>query len=119
MTEPLRVLIVEDEWFIAYDHARHVESAGHEVVGPVQSVADATNRLAEGAVDAALLDVQLNGETAFGLADMLLERAIPFAFVTGHVGGFIPPRYSEVPILQKPTSEAEMTRVLRTLKRNR
>ena len=35
---PLRILIVEDEWSIAYDHSRVLQKAGHQVIGPVPDV---------------------------------------------------------------------------------
>lgn len=104
MTEHWKILVVEDEWFIAEDHAIAIRRAGHEVVGPVPSVAGAQDRLAAEGIDAALLDIQLDGENTFGLADTLSSEGIPFAFLTGHDQDYVPPRFAQVPLFQKPTT---------------
>lgn len=106
------VLIVEDEWLIAEDNADAVRSAGHSVVGPVPSVKAALDLLDRTAVHAALLDVQLQGETTYPIADILTEKSIPFAFVTGHGSKDLPSRFSNVPLLQKPVGRPQIVRLL-------
>ncbi|WP_235984587.1 response regulator [Mesorhizobium neociceri] len=100
----MRILIVEDEWLIAEDHAARLRSAGHRVVGPVPSVQAALDRIAQEEIDAALLDIQLNGETSYRVAESLQEKSIPFAFVTGHVTSEIPARFATASVLQKPVA---------------
>jgi len=108
----LRILIVEDEWLIAEDHAEHLRRAGCEVVGPVPSVEAALDSIAREQPDSALLDVQLNDETSYVLADTLREKGIPFAFVTGYGDSSLPPRFAEVAVLQKPTNQALLAAVV-------
>ena len=78
MTEGLagrRVLLVEDEYFIADDAARVFKTGGAEVIGPVASVHGALALLADTpGLDGAVLDVNLQGEMAFPLADALVAR---------------------------------------------
>jgi DNA-binding response OmpR family regulator len=57
-----RVLIVEDEYFLADDMAHALQQFGAQVVGPVPSTAKALALLADKTVDAAVLDINLNGE---------------------------------------------------------
>jgi DNA-binding response OmpR family regulator len=104
-----RILIVEDEYLLA-DEARSIlADVGVEVLGPVATVADARAIvLADYSVDAVLLDVNLGGEMAFDLADLLRSREIPFAFVTGYDRDALPTRFSDVTTLQKPVGSAQL-----------
>ena len=57
--EGRRVLVVEDEPFIAFDIADAIETAGGEVIGPAMTVQEALQLIARESVDAAILDVNL------------------------------------------------------------
>jgi len=57
-----RILVVEDENFIAMELAWIVEDAGCSVVGLERSVEETRQVLASKVVDLALLDVNLGGE---------------------------------------------------------
>ena len=54
-----RVLIVEDEPFIAWDLAQAVESAGGVVIGPAATVAQALALVDASVLEGAILDVHL------------------------------------------------------------
>ena len=73
----MRVLIVEDEPLIAWVLADCLEDAGHEVVGPAATMAEAL-ALCEGAPsppDLAVLDINLrDGGSGVDVARALLER---------------------------------------------
>lgn len=99
--EGRRVLIVEDEYFIAADLKRAFQEAG-ALARPVASVAEALALLAEPGIDAATLDVNLDGTASFPIADALTARAIPFLFLTGYDDWSLPERYRNVPQLTKP-----------------
>ena len=114
MTEGLtgkRVLIVEDEYFIAADLKRAVAEAGAIVVGPAGTLASA-QALVDDDIDLALLDVNLDGEHSYPLANRLHERAVPFAFLTGYDQWALPPAYRDVPRLDKPFDLAHLIRQL-------
>ncbi|TPK76104.1 response regulator [Mesorhizobium sp. B2-4-12] len=111
----LRILIVEDEWLIAEDHAAMLRAAGHLVVGPAASVKAAIDCMEGEEFDAALLDVQLSGEVSYGLADTLREKVIPFAFVTGYSPSEMPARFAGVQVLQKPVVPAVLIAAIMTL----
>ena len=77
----LRILILEDDPFIAWDLQAIVEGEGHSVVGVCDSLVEARRRLAE-AFDFALLDIDVADGKSYEVASTLSERRIPFAFVS-------------------------------------
>jgi CheY-like chemotaxis protein len=95
-----RIMIVEDEALIAMVLVDHLQELGLVAVGPFSRVADALK--VDGEVDAAILDVNLAGESVYPVADMLKARGVPFLFMTGYGSASIDPRFADVPVLQKP-----------------
>lgn len=78
-----RILLVEDEYLIAVDLVRSFEATGAEVVGPVASVDDALDLLDDTEhLDGAVLDINLQGEMAYAVADALTARGVPFLFAS-------------------------------------
>ena len=103
--EPLagrRVLVVEDEYFIADDIARALRKFGAEVIGPLASRDEALAASASGGIDAAALDINLRDEAVYPVADALRERNIPFVFATGYDAASIPEPYRGIPRWEKP-----------------
>ena len=98
-----RVLIVEDEYFLADDIARALFQLGAVAVGPVPTREQALAHLENGKrIDACVLDINLRGEMAFPVADALLTRGIPFVFATGYDQAMVPAGYAGVPHWEKP-----------------
>lgn len=98
-----RILVVEDEFLLADLLAEELEHAGAEVIGPASTIEEATSLIeSAGRIDGALLDVNLGGRMAFGIADMLRNGDIMFAFTTGYDPGTLPERFADVPRLCKP-----------------
>lgn len=107
----LRVLVAEDEALIAAEMVETLRHLGCTVVGPAMTLAE-TLRLADSErLDAAVLDVNLQGERVFRAATMLAARGVPVMLATG---------YSEVPeaagmaakVLRKPVAPAELAAAL-------
>ncbi len=82
MLNQLRVLIAEDEPFIALDLALAVEDAGGEVVGPVANRQDALALIAKGAVAAAILDINLADGDGSAVVEALVSLDVPFVVHT-------------------------------------
>lgn len=98
----LRILVVEDEYLLADDLRTILGHAGAEVAGPFPTVAQAAAWLARGgAVDFALLDVNLGGTLIFDLVETLRGRATPIAFLTGYSHSALPAAYAGIPVLDK------------------
>jgi DNA-binding NtrC family response regulator len=108
--ESHRVLIVEDEYYLAADLELALRSEGAEVVGPICKLSDAFFRVAGSHFHAAVLDISLQNEHAYGLADELMRRRIPFVFATGYSPGAIPSRFSDVTRFEKPYDTACIAR---------
>lgn len=71
-----RVLVVEDEYFLADDLGHALREAGAEVVGPAASQSEAARPIEAQPVHLAVTDINLQGETSFALADLLAERGV-------------------------------------------
>lgn len=103
-----RILVVEDESIVAMLVEDVLTDLGAAVVGPASRVAEALGLVGAGGVDAALLDVNLAGETTTAVAEELGRRNIPFAFATGYGAAGLPPGFAGHPVLQKPFLEREL-----------
>jgi CheY-like chemotaxis protein len=111
----LRVLVVEDEFFIAQDIREAIEDAGGVVVGPVPTLAGAFAAADRGGFDLAVVDINLRGQHSYSLAEMLQSRGTPFVFATGYSVGAIPERWRRVPRWEKPYVLADLVRGLSML----
>lgn len=76
----LRVLIVEDDHFIASDLARTFSAAHASVVGPAATVGEGASLLRDGGIDFAVLDICLRRDVVYRLADQLVAAGVPFLF---------------------------------------
>jgi len=75
---------------------------GHEVAAIVGQLEPALALAREAAFDVAMLDVNLGGDRSFPVADLLIERGIPFFFATGYGRDGIDEAYRDRLVLQKP-----------------
>jgi len=111
-----RILVVEDEFFLADDLCRELQAIGAVVIGPVPTVQEA---LALAAVtptlDAAVLDINLGGEMVFPVADKLMASSVPFVFTSGYDDTVGDKRFSQAPRFQKPTEFRVILDALHTI----
>jgi light-regulated signal transduction histidine kinase (bacteriophytochrome)/CheY-like chemotaxis protein len=113
---PSRVLLVEDSGLVALQLQCLLEEAGCEVVGPASRVASALKLAVTKAIDAAVLDVDLDGTPSWDVADALTARSIPFMLATGYsADDALPERFRFVPKLLKPFSTEGFNEALRGL----
>jgi CheY-like chemotaxis protein len=106
-----RVLLVEDETLIAMMMEGLLRDLELEVVGPFGTVHDALEAIRHEAIDAAILDVNLGGEMAYPIAQLLQAKKVPFVFMTGYGSETITMPFANVRVLQKPL-EREVLRDL-------
>jgi PAS domain S-box-containing protein len=106
-----RIMIVEDEILVALALTDYLTDLGFSIVGPFTKLADAKNAVAQGQVDAAILDVNLGGEPIYPLAEILVERNTPFVFTTGYGAESIDARFKNAPVLQKPIEQEDLKRL--------
>ena len=105
----VRILILEDDPFIALDLQAIVEGQGHEIVRVFDTLAEAREHLGDG-FDFALLDIDVTDGKSFGLAAALIEMRIPFAFVSASRPSEVPSHLRGVSFIPKPFEEATIVR---------
>jgi DNA-binding response OmpR family regulator len=109
--EGTRVLVLEDEFFMADDLARALRKAGAEPIGPVGTVAEAESLVKSEQPDAAILDLNLRGEMADGFARRISGSKLPCVIVSGY-GAAAMPSVSDIRWLEKPVSPAKVIETL-------
>ena len=105
------VMLVEDEAIVALAVNDSLTDLGFSVIGPFSRVADACRALQHHRVDAAILDVNLDGEMVYSLAELLIAQKIPFVFATGYGAESIESRFEHIQVLQKPIEKDMLRRV--------
>lgn len=111
-----RVLVVEDEYFLADDIRRMLIEERAHVLGPVPTLAHGLSAVKDEArIDCAVLDIGLGGDDVFAICAALVERNIPFVFATGFGSGRIPVEFRHVLRLEKPVEPAGLITALRGL----
>lgn len=99
---PKRVLIVEDEATISGMLADMLEALGYSVAGIAPRVEQAMEMAQSADIDMAILDVNLDGQPSFPIADALQARGVPFFFTTGYGTMGIDIAYTGCLVLRKP-----------------
>jgi CheY-like chemotaxis protein len=102
LRDGLRLLVVEDEAMISMLVEDMLTELGHHVIAVAASLEEAASLAADAEFDAALLDVNLNGQTVDAVADTLARRGKPFIFTSGYGERAIPPAFKDRQLLPKP-----------------
>jgi len=106
-----RILVVEDEPLVAILLEEALQDCGYQVVGPVENLKSAIQLAGSERLDAAVLDINIDGAISDAVADRLMARGIPFIFVSGEQKD-LGLRYGAVPLLRKPFSADDLHRAV-------
>jgi len=108
----VRVLVVEDQWYVANALKSLLEADGAQVSGPVSTTTNALRLAAEQKPDLAVVDINLKGETAYGLIDHLIDQGARVVVVTGYA---VLPELTKkvVAVLPKPFNGPRLLAALR------
>lgn len=107
-----RVLVIEDESLVSMLLEDTLAEIGCEIAGLASRFNDAMKKAISLSFDVAILDVNLNGQQTFPIAEALNERGLPFVFATGYGSGSLPAQLQHAPVLQKPFHQYELERAL-------
>jgi CheY-like chemotaxis protein len=110
-----RIMIVEDEWTLAMDLASQLEGAGYEILGPTPSSGNAKAIIDSELVDGAILDIALGASSSYPIAEALMQRGIPFAFVSACTRGALRPDFQKHLLVSKPVGRALLVQTVEDL----
>jgi len=113
--EGLRILIVEDNPYIALALEDMLAEHGLVVAGVAGTMDDALLLAASAPLDLALLDVNIGEKKIDPVAEALLARGIPFIFTTGCGRAGLPEAFVDRPIVEKPFYIEEILQALQSL----
>lgn len=97
-----RAFIVEDECLVLVELGLVLEDLGYKVVGSASDLDRGLALARELSFDVAVLDVNLSGRSSVPIADVLLERGIPFVFSSGYTRALLPGRHADRLLVPKP-----------------
>ena len=109
--EGLRILVVEDNFLAAEVVRDALESSGCTVIGPVARLEMGLQLAEQQQIDGAVLDINLNGDRCFPIAEALRQRGVPFIFLTGY-DAIIPVELRPVRLLGKPILGSQLVAAL-------
>ena len=107
-----RVLVIEDEALVGLLIEDVLVELGCELAGRASRLEEALEKAKSLPFEIAILDVNLNGQPTFPVADVLIQRRLPFVFATGYGPAGIPAAMQTVPILHKPFQQSELEKAL-------
>lgn len=111
-----RILLVEDSSLVVMTIETMIEDLGWKLVGPATRLAQALSLADSEEVDAALLDVNLDGEMSWEVARVLKRKGVPFLFTTGYdKSTVLPDDLAGAQFVNKPFTSKEIERQLRAL----
>jgi CheY-like chemotaxis protein len=97
-----RILVVEDEPMIRMLLDGMLEDLGYTMAAEAGGIEEAMTVAKQAEFDAAILDVNLNGQPITPVVEILVQRGLPFVFATGYGQRGVPEPYRRTPTLQKP-----------------
>jgi len=110
-----RVLVVEDDALQADLVCDLLLAEDMEPIGPAATAEAAISLLDATSLDAGVLDIRLQNGLCFDVARTMIERRIPFLFLTGSAGEVVPTDFRAVPLLHKPCESATLFEALRKI----
>ena len=106
------VLVVEDNYYLAHEICAALSHHHAIIVGPIATLDQALESLATTKPDCAVLDINLNGEFTFELAEQLKLAGVPLIFTTGYDKTILPLPLLDTVRLEKPIDLAELVRAV-------
>lgn len=109
------ILLVEDEIMVLLNLEAVIADLGCTSVVTAATVAQALSLIQTETVDAAILDVNLDGAPSYPIADALAGLRVPFVFATGYSTPALGGSYGNRPVLTKPYRDEELEEIITSL----
>jgi CheY-like chemotaxis protein len=110
-----RVLVVEDEMLVLMMIEDMLADLGCESVTTAATVDQALAAIDARTFDAAMLDMNLNGNKSYPVADALDVRGVPFFFATGYSGYEMSEVYRDRSVIMKPFDDDDLLKAFTRL----
>ncbi len=111
-----RVLVVEDNYLMAEVICDFVRACGLQPVGPASTVDGGVRLARDEEIDAAVLDINLQGKLCFPICSALAQKHVPFVFLSGYATSLlIPNEFRAVRHVEKPFVPEEFESILQDL----
>jgi CheY-like chemotaxis protein len=110
-----RILVVEDELMIRMLLDGMLEDIGYTMTAEAGAIDEAVALAKKADFDAAILDVNLNGQPITPVVEALIERGLPFVFATGYGARGVPEAYRDNPTLKKPFQTEALEQALKAI----
>ena len=111
-----RVLVVEDNYLMAEVICDFVRACGFQPVGPASTVEGGVRLAREEEIDAAILDINLQGRLCFPICSALAQKHVPFIFLSGYATTLlVPSEFRAVRHIEKPFAAEEFESILQEL----
>jgi CheY-like chemotaxis protein len=110
-----RILVVEDEVMIRMLLDGMLADLGYTMTAEAGTIDEAVALAKQGEFDAAILDVNLNGQPITPVVEILIQRGLPFVFATGYGQRGVPEAYRNNPTLQKPFQAEALEQALKAI----
>jgi len=110
-----RILVVEDEPMIRMLLDGMLADLGYTMAAEAGGIDEAVAAAKQGDFDAAILDVNLNGQPITPVVEVLVQRGLPFVFATGYGQRGVPEAYRSTVTLQKPFQLEALEQALKAI----
>jgi two-component SAPR family response regulator len=108
-----RILVLEDDYLVVEEMVQELAATGAEVIGPIANLRKAFDTLKNVSdIRGAVLDINLQGEMVYPLADELIRLGIPFVFATAYDEGAVPSSYRQHTRFTKPVNVQQVAKAL-------
>jgi len=114
MPQP-RILVIENDFLIGEMIHEMVSEFGYVVTKVAHRMPSALREISKENFDGALVNIGIDEQKhGIDIADILIEKEIPFGFVSGYSHP-LEMRHRHVPLLQKPFTEEQLRSFLETV----
>lgn len=111
----VRVVVVEDDYYLAMEAKAALEVAGAQILGPFRNFDQICQALADHGADCAVVDINLGEGPSYAAAQYFEAMSLPFLFLTGYSAEAVPADFQHVTRMQKPVVAEALAQAVQRL----